>query len=121
MQSRVGRLTALLPSIELARQEIRHQEPTLDEKAVHRMSSQLGAEVLTTRTRGVSSNGTENRRKSRIEPICRFSVSLLPETDSGKRVGMGGEVDEDAEAGIGVLGNDSASVKFDRSSGNRES
>jgi hypothetical protein len=47
----VGRLTALLPSIELARDEIRHQGPALDEKAVHRMSSQLGAEVLTTRTR----------------------------------------------------------------------
>jgi hypothetical protein len=47
----VGRLTALLPSIELARDELRRQGPTLDEKAVHRMSSQLGAEVLATRTR----------------------------------------------------------------------
>jgi hypothetical protein len=47
----VGRLTALLPSIELARDELRHRGPILDEKAVHRMSSQLGAEVLTTRTR----------------------------------------------------------------------
>jgi hypothetical protein len=46
----VGRLTAWLPWIELARQEIRHQGPTLDEKAVHRMSSPRGAEVLTTRT-----------------------------------------------------------------------
>ena len=51
LQSQVGRLTALLPSIELARDELRRQGPTLDEKAVHRMSSQLGAEVLTTRTR----------------------------------------------------------------------
>ena len=51
LQSQVGRLTALLPSIELARDELRRQGPTLDEKAVHRMTSQLGAEVLTTRTR----------------------------------------------------------------------
>jgi hypothetical protein len=41
----------LLPSIELARDELRHRGPTLDEKAVHRMTSQLGAEVLATRTR----------------------------------------------------------------------
>ena len=47
----MGRLTALLPSIELARDELRHQGPTLDEKAVHRMARQLGAEVLATRTR----------------------------------------------------------------------
>jgi hypothetical protein len=51
LQSRVGRLTALLPSIELARDELGRQGPTLDEKAVHRMTSQLGAEALTTRTR----------------------------------------------------------------------
>jgi hypothetical protein len=47
----VGRLTALLPSVELARDELRRQGPTLDEKAVHRMTRQLGAEVLATRTR----------------------------------------------------------------------
>jgi hypothetical protein len=51
----VGRLTALLPSIELARGELRRQGPTLDEKAVHRMTSQLGAEVLATRTRDLQS------------------------------------------------------------------
>ena len=51
LQSRVGRLTALLPSIELAREELRGQGPTLDEKTVHRMVRQLGAEVLATRTR----------------------------------------------------------------------
>jgi hypothetical protein len=51
LHSQVGRLTALLPSIELARVELRHQGPTLDEKTVHRMARQLGAEVLTTRTR----------------------------------------------------------------------
>src|SRR5512135_2091440 len=51
LQSRVGRLSALLPSIELAREELRSQGPRLDEKTVHRMARQLGAEVLTTRTR----------------------------------------------------------------------
>jgi hypothetical protein len=51
LHSQVGRLTALLPSIELARDELRHQGPALDEKAVHRMARQLGAEVLATRTR----------------------------------------------------------------------
>jgi hypothetical protein len=51
LHSQVGRLTALLPSIELARDELRSQGPTLDEKTVHRMAGQLGAEVLTTRTR----------------------------------------------------------------------
>jgi hypothetical protein len=51
LHSQVGRLTALLPSIELARDELRHHGPALDEKAVHRMARQLGAEVLATRTR----------------------------------------------------------------------
>ncbi|HMB08840.1 MAG TPA: hypothetical protein VKP69_34575 [Isosphaeraceae bacterium] len=53
LQAQVGRLTALLPSIELARDELRQQGPTLDEKAVHRMARQLGAEVLTARTRAL--------------------------------------------------------------------
>jgi hypothetical protein len=51
LQSQVGRLTALLPSIELARDELTRQGPTLDEKTVHRMTRQLGAEALATRTR----------------------------------------------------------------------
>ena len=51
LQSQVGRMTALLPSIDLARDELQQQGPRLDEKAVHRMTRQLGAEVLTTRTR----------------------------------------------------------------------
>jgi hypothetical protein len=51
LQGQVGRLTALLPSIEVARDELRHQGLTLDEKTVHRMTRQLGAEVLATRTR----------------------------------------------------------------------
>jgi hypothetical protein len=44
-------LAALLPSIALARDELRIHGPALDEKAVHRVSRQLGAEVLATRTR----------------------------------------------------------------------
>jgi hypothetical protein len=51
LQSQVGRLSALLPSIELARDELRQQGPTLDEKTVHRIARQLGAEALTARTR----------------------------------------------------------------------
>ena len=51
LQSRVGRLTALLPSIELAREELGRQGSALDEKTVHRVARQLGAEVLATRTR----------------------------------------------------------------------
>ena len=50
MNSQVGRLTALLPSIDLAREELHQQGPKLDEKTVHRMARQLGAEVLATRT-----------------------------------------------------------------------
>src|SRR4051812_47031999 len=49
LQSQVGRLTALLPPIELAREGLRRRGPTLDEEAVHRMSRQPGAEVLATR------------------------------------------------------------------------
>jgi len=51
LHSQVGRLTALLASIEMARDELRQPGPTLDEKTVHRMARQLGAEVLATRTR----------------------------------------------------------------------
>jgi len=51
LHRQVGRLTALLPSIEMARDELRQRGPTLDEKAVHRMARQLGAEVLATRAR----------------------------------------------------------------------
>src|SRR5512142_1389561 len=51
LQSRVGRLSASLPAIELAREELCSPGPRLDAKTVHRMARQLGAEVLTTRTR----------------------------------------------------------------------
>ncbi|HMB04777.1 MAG TPA: hypothetical protein VKP69_13680 [Isosphaeraceae bacterium] len=50
MHSQVGRLTALLPSSDLAREELHQQGPRLDEQTVHRMARQLGAEVLATRT-----------------------------------------------------------------------
>jgi hypothetical protein len=62
LQSQVGRLSALLPSLELAREELGHQGLRLDEKTVHRMARQLGAEILTTRTRDVQ----------------RFRAGLLP-------------------------------------------
>jgi hypothetical protein len=52
----------LLPSIELAREELHGQGPRLDEKTVHRMACHLGAEVLTTRTRDLQ----------------RFRAGLLP-------------------------------------------
>ena len=50
LHSQVGRLTALLPSIDVAREELHQHGPRLDEKTVHRMARQLGAEVLATRT-----------------------------------------------------------------------
>jgi hypothetical protein len=80
LQSQVGRLTALLPSIESARDELRHQGPTLDEKTVHRMTSQLGAEVLTTRTRDL-----RRWRDGRL-PAGQEMVGLhvVAQTDGGR-------------------------------------
>jgi hypothetical protein len=49
--SLVGRQCALLPSYELARQELERQGASLDIKVVHRIARQLGAAVLTRRTR----------------------------------------------------------------------
>jgi len=49
--SRVGRQCALLPSYEIARQELADQGTSLSIKVVHRLARQLGAEVLTARTR----------------------------------------------------------------------
>jgi hypothetical protein len=49
--SRVGRMTALLPSFERARNELAEDGVDLDIKEVHRISTQLGAEILTTRRR----------------------------------------------------------------------
>ncbi len=47
----VGRQCALLPSYEIARQELAAWGTPLDIKVVHRIARQLGAEVLTARTR----------------------------------------------------------------------
>jgi len=51
LASRVGRQTALLPSYAVARAELAADGVALDIKEVHRISQQLGAEVLTTRRR----------------------------------------------------------------------
>ena len=49
--SLVGRQWALLPSYEIARQELAARGTPLDIKVVHRLARKLGAEVLTARTR----------------------------------------------------------------------
>jgi len=74
LASRVGRMSALLPSYELARGELAEQGVPLDIKVVHRIARQLGAEVLTTRTRD----------------LHRYrSGTLLPGLElAGKRVGV---------------------------------
>jgi hypothetical protein len=51
LASCVGRQCALLPSYEIARQELAARGTALTIKVVHRLARQLGAEVLTTRTR----------------------------------------------------------------------
>jgi hypothetical protein len=49
--SQVGRLCALLPSYEVSRGELEQRGVPLNIKVVHRLAGQLGAEILTTRTR----------------------------------------------------------------------
>jgi hypothetical protein len=51
LASEVGRLTALLPSYEVAREELHQRGVPMGIKVVHRIAGQLGAELLTTRTR----------------------------------------------------------------------
>jgi hypothetical protein len=51
LASQVGRLTALLPSYEVARAELVQRGVPLKIKVVHRIAGQLGAEILATRTR----------------------------------------------------------------------
>ena len=70
--SRVGRQCALLPSYEIARQELADQGTSLSIKVVHRIARQLGAEVLTARTRD----------------LLRWRAGQLPpeQTLAGKRV-----------------------------------
>lgn len=47
----VGRMAALLPSFEITRKELQAQGLPLDIKVVHRLAKQLGAELLTLRSR----------------------------------------------------------------------
>jgi hypothetical protein len=91
----VGRLTALLPSIELARGEPRRQGPTLDEKAVHRMTSPLGAEVLATRTRDVQSGrdgqlpaGQEMAGQHVVAPMDGGPVRIRTQVEATQRKGV---------------------------------
>jgi hypothetical protein len=51
LASLVGRQCALLPSYQIAQQELAARGTDLDIKVVHRIARQLGTQVLTTRTR----------------------------------------------------------------------
>ena len=95
LQSQVGRLTALLPSIELARDELRRQGPALDEKTVHRMSHQLGAEVLATRTRdlrrfrdGLLPAGQEMAGQHVVAQVDGGRVRIRTQIETTKRKGV---------------------------------
>jgi len=74
LASRVSRLTALLPSYEVARVELAEEGVPLDIKQVHGISQQLGAEMLTTRRRDLE----------------RYRAGELPRGHElrGKRVGV---------------------------------
>ncbi len=94
-QSQVGRLTALLPSIELARDEHRRQGPTLDEKTVRRMAGQLGAEVLATRTRdlrcyreGQLPAGREMTGQHVVAQVDGGRVRIRTQIEATKRKGV---------------------------------
>ena len=95
LHRQVGRLTAVLPSIELAREELRHQGPTLDEKAVHRMVRQWGAEVLATRTRalqrfrdGQLSGGQEMAGQHVVAQVDGGRVRIRTQVATKKRKGV---------------------------------
>ena len=95
LQSQVGRLTALLPLIELARDELRRQGPTLDEKAVHRISHQLGAEILATRTRdlqrfrdGLLPAGQEMAGQHVVAQVDGGRVRIRTRIETTKRKGV---------------------------------
>ena len=74
LASQVGRLTALLPSYEVAREELHQRGTPLGIKVVHRIARQLGAELLTTRTRD----------------LHRYRAGALPAGQelAGQRVGV---------------------------------
>jgi hypothetical protein len=91
----VGRLTALLPSIELARDELRQRGPTFDEKTVHRMARQLGAEVLATRTRdlqlfrdGLLPAGQEIVDQHVVAQVDGGRVRIRTQIETKKRKGV---------------------------------
>ena len=74
LASLVGRMTALLPSYEVAREELALRGVPLDVKVVHRIGQQLGAELLATRTRDLHD----------------YRAGLLPQGHdlAGRRVGV---------------------------------
>ncbi len=73
VQAEVGRQIGLMP-IELARAELARRGLKLDEKAVRRIANELGAQMLTTRTRD----------------LMRFRAGELPAGTefAGKRVAV---------------------------------
>jgi hypothetical protein len=95
LHSQVGRLTALLPSIDLAREELHQQGPRLDEKAVHRMARQLGADVLATRTadllryrRGQLPRGDELAGQHVVAQVDGGRVRIRVQIQTKKRKGV---------------------------------
>jgi hypothetical protein len=50
---KVARMTALLPSYQVAQKELAHQGLLVNIKVVHGIATQLGAELLTTRSRAL--------------------------------------------------------------------
>jgi hypothetical protein len=85
----------LLPSIELARDDLGRRGPTLDEKAVHRMSRQLGAEVLATRTRdlqrwrdGRLPSGQEMAGRHAVAQVDGGRVRIRTQIEAKKRKGV---------------------------------
>lgn len=72
----VGRMAALLPSFEITRQELASHGRDLDIKVVHRMSKQLGAELLTVRTRDVELYRTGKLAKGTELSGKRVGVAL---------------------------------------------
>jgi hypothetical protein len=73
LAGKVARLTALLPSYQVAQKELAHQGLLLNIKMVHGIATQLGAEVLTARRRDLA-----DYRLGNLPP----GVELI-----GKRVG----------------------------------
>jgi hypothetical protein len=75
LASKVARLAALLPSFQVAQRELAHQNVSINVKMVHRIASQLGAEIVTARSRDL-----EDYRLGYLPPGQELA---------GKRVGVG--------------------------------